>query len=170
MATKRSNKMIQIRYSDNATRLRWDESVERTGAKTALEALDMFLDAYDAGNSGLGEMGALFQEEAAQTGLPLDAVVKAALDAYREKSDSDGQGAVKIGGVVRDIMKSNAAASEWFDRQAITASVIFAATGSNQGSIRKWLADNAELVAAHHAQMGIDDPSTFNRRTAQHKR
>ena len=179
MAARKPRKVIQIRYHDDAIRQRWDETLERIGASTHVEALEKVLDAYDMAPAELtgatnatdfGALARMFQAEADLTGVPVDAVMRAGLAAYRDKFNSDGQGAQKIGGAVREIMKRNVAASEWFDRQAITASGIFTATGSNQGSIRKWLAEHAELVAAHHEEMGIDDPVTFNRRTAQHKR
>ena len=91
----------------------------------------------------------MFITEAEKLGVPVEVLIGEALRAFRDRADPEGQGAQKIEAAARDIMSRNARVHEWYERKAIGVNLLFAATGSNQKSIRKWMDDNAALVDAH---------------------
>ena len=164
---------IQIAASPEL-RERWEAVRTATGHKTLAPVLEALIDAFETGRGNdSGEFDALAQflgAEATELGLPLNVVIGSAIAAVREKANTEGQGVAKINAAVREIMRGNAAAGEWYERTAITGAGIHTITGSNQQSIRKWLNENATIVDAHHAAMGIDDPSDHNRRAERFKR
>ena len=173
-------KFIQVPYAEgDAIKDRWDEvSVDRTNYDTLAHLLDVNDAAPQVVDNGeqhdpaeYGELIGALTAEAHATGVPVAAMIAKAIQAFEEVVNPTGQGAAKVAATVRQIMIDNVDADEWYNREAITGSGVFSRTGSNQGTIRKWLKENADMIDAHHAKMGIDeDPATHNRRAAQHRR
>jgi len=78
---------------------------------------------------------------------------------------------VRIDKDVEEIMAANRAAyaenpAAWEDLTAI-GSTLLRAKGHNPTSIAKWLEINRDMVDAHHAEVGITDPLTHNRKAGK---
>ena len=77
----------------------------------------------------------------------------------------------KIDEYVNGIMASNVAAFEanpanWWELTAIGASMLRDA-GHNPNSVKRWLEENGDRIAAHHAAIGITDPTNHNRKAGK---
>ncbi len=77
----------------------------------------------------------------------------------------------KIDEFVDGIVASNAAAFEanpenWWELTAIGASMLRDA-GHNPNSVKRWLDENGVRIAAHHAAVGIADPTNHNRKAGK---
>lgn len=72
--------------------------------------------------------------------------------------------------VLEIIAKNRAAYAEnpaaWENLTAI-GSTLLRAKGHNPTSIAKWLAQNEDMIAAHHAEIGITDPINHNRKAGK---
>lgn len=167
------NPRIQFRCEDD-TFVRWQGVVSRVGG-THDSVFNRVLDAYEerADAPASEEVPPVWKEfviESEKLGVPLEAIIREALHTFRDRADPDGQGTQKIEAAARRVMALNARVHHWYERRALGVNLLFAETGSNQKSIRKWLDDNAAFVDAHHQAMGIDDAETFNRRAAHARR
>lgn len=69
-----------------------------------------------------------------------------------------GVAGMRISQAVQDMMKANAAATEWHEKVQITKGKIFDKTGSNRQTIARFFNENQRLIDEHHKQMGITDP------------
>lgn len=77
----------------------------------------------------------------------------------------------KIDEFVDGIMKRNLEAYEsnpenWWELTAIGSSVLRDG-GHNPISVKRWMEENAERLAAHHAAVGITDPASHNRKAGK---
>ena len=72
--------------------------------------------------------------------------------------------------VLEIIAKNRAAYAEnpaaWENLTAI-GSTLLRAKGHNPTSIAKWLAQNEDAITAHHAEIGITDPTNHNRKAGK---
>lgn len=78
---------------------------------------------------------------------------------------------VRIEQDVQEIIAHNRAAyaenpAAWENLTAI-GSTLLRAKGHNPTSIAKWLAQNEDMIAAHHAEIGITDPTNHNRKAGK---
>lgn len=77
----------------------------------------------------------------------------------------------KIDEFVDSIMSKNRAfyeeyPADWWRLTAIGSSMLRDA-GHNPVSIKRWIEENSARIAAHHAEVGIDDPANHNRKAGK---
>jgi hypothetical protein len=79
----------------------------------------------------------------------------------------------KIDEFVDDVMTRNLESFEqrpdnWWERVAITRSLLTSPeAGHNPNSVKRWLEEQADRVAAHHAAVGIEDATDHNRKAGK---
>ena len=79
----------------------------------------------------------------------------------------------KIDEYVNGIMASNVAAFEanpanWWELTVITRSLLTSPeAGHNPNSVKRWLEENGDRIAAHHTAVGITDPMNHNRKAGK---
>lgn len=79
----------------------------------------------------------------------------------------------KIEEYVESVMARNLESFEqrpenWWERVAISRSLLTSPeAGHNPNSVKRWLEENADRIAAHHAEIGIEDATDHNRKAGK---
>jgi hypothetical protein len=71
--------------------------------------------------------------------------------------------------VTRNLEAHEQRPDNWWELTAIGSSLLRDA-GHNPVSVRRWIEENAERIAAHHAAVGITDPLNHNRKAGKAKK
>lgn len=79
----------------------------------------------------------------------------------------------KIEEYVESVMARNLESFEqrpenWWERVAISRSLLTSPeAGHNPNSVKRWMEENADRIAAHHAEIGIEDATDHNRKAGK---
>lgn len=70
--------------------------------------------------------------------------------------------------ITRNLESLEQRPENWWERVAITRSLLTSPeAGHNPNSVKRWMEENADRIAAHHAELGITDTTDHNRKAGK---